>query len=258
MLETEYFKGSICRKFEMMSEVIWFIKNSDGSRNISAILDLLLPEFARIFGTSTMIAEKCVIYNDPIADCPMLVTNSSPISIRLAQPSLDYWAQTIFQLSHELCHYALRQHKIDKNITLKWFEEIVCEAMALYSLKYAADNWSRCLLFNCDPTFSDKIADYLRGQLEKNGNEDFSQCKTLEMLASYEEIKCNDRDSHRNESKTFYGIISRNPTECRCICGYTEYIGNQNKVTIDFKKWKEDYPYRIIDELQKLQPVEIV
>ena len=239
----------------MQNDVVWVIKESDGSQFIRAILDFLLLEFIRIFGVSTMTNEKCIVFNDLMADCPMLVTNSIPIKIRLAQPSLNYWAQTIFQLSHELCHYALRQHKSNKDITLKWFEEIVCEAMSLYALSYAVDNWYRCSLYKDNPAFGLSIEEYLKSQLEKTGNDIFSQCKTLEMLATYEDIKTYDRDTHRNESKSLYNIISHNPTECRYIREYTDYIDNQSKVSIDFSKWKADSPHNIINELHKFQPV---
>ena len=121
---------------------------TEGYEYLIDLLDFLLIEYVRIFGEDTLYAEKCLIYNDPEAECPMLIINAIPIQIRLAQSSLNYWAQTIFQLSHELCHYCIRQRKDNKNYTLSWFEEIVCEAISLYFLKWAADNWNKC---RCQP-----------------------------------------------------------------------------------------------------------
>lgn len=76
------------------------------------IADFLLDEFERMFGRDIINRElKLVIYNDPTADFPMLITNTLPMQIRLAQTQLSYWAQTIYQLSHELGHFALSQRK---------------------------------------------------------------------------------------------------------------------------------------------------
>lgn len=76
------------------------------------IADFLLDEFERMFGRDIINRElKLVIYNDPTADFPMLITNTLPMQIRLAQTQLSYWAQTIYQLSHELGHFVLSQRK---------------------------------------------------------------------------------------------------------------------------------------------------
>ena len=78
------------------------------------VLDFLLPKFVEIFGIETMKAEICLVFNDFNATCPMLVTNANTLRIRLAKKKVTAWAQTIYQLSHEMCHYAIRQHKKDK------------------------------------------------------------------------------------------------------------------------------------------------
>ena len=115
----------------------WIVAECDNKKNIKAILDFLLPRFIEIFGMETMGIENCIVFNDNNADCPMLITSINPPIIRLAQKTMDAWAQTIYQLSHEMCHYAIRQHKKDKEFSLKWFEEITCEAASLYFLQYA-------------------------------------------------------------------------------------------------------------------------
>ena len=44
---------------------------------LQALLQFLLTEFSRIFGSGTMFAEECVVFNDQGADCPMLIINLS-------------------------------------------------------------------------------------------------------------------------------------------------------------------------------------
>ena len=96
----------------MQEPSIWKIQNCNGADYLVALLQFLLTESSRIFGSGTMFAEECVDFNDQGADCPMLIINLTPVRIRLAQPDLSFWAQTIFQLSHELCHYAIVQFTI--------------------------------------------------------------------------------------------------------------------------------------------------
>ena len=114
---------------------VWKVQKCDGAEYLMALLQFLLAEYSRVFGTDIMTAEECIVYNDPESECPRIIFNTVPIRIRLHQKSLSFWAQTIFQLSHEMCHYAMYQAKEDKEQTLSWFEEIVCEAMSLYALE---------------------------------------------------------------------------------------------------------------------------
>lgn len=75
--------------------------------------------FEEIFGTSIMHSELCILYNDGKADYPMLITNTNPIRIRTNADDLGFWAQYIFQLSHEMAHYVIRQYKTDKTAIIK-------------------------------------------------------------------------------------------------------------------------------------------
>ena len=195
-----------------------FFTNDD---NVLAILSLLLPEFCRIFSKDAVVAEDCEIYNSPEASCPML-EYGSPLKIRLAQELTTYWAQTIFQLSHELCHYVIRYFKQDKNKTLSWFEEIMCEAFSLYALDWSARNWLLFGLYNRNPNFNRSIERYLKEELLKEGTLEFSKCNTLESLKLYEETKRpeGERESHRNERNVLWEEIQRNPMECKALCYY--------------------------------------
>lgn len=237
----------------METQSVWRILDSDGAQYLEAITIFLMREFSRIFGLEKMIAEPCVIYNDTNAPCPMLIINQTPIRIRIAQPALNYWAQTIFQLSHELCHYVFRQYKDDKQFTLSWFEEIICEAFSLYALQFASENWSSCSLSDLDPLFNQSIASYLHMELSKKGTDVFSKCTTVEALAEYEENFSCDRDSHRNERNYIYGIIALAPENMTFVCNYMDYL-DPNRLTLDFVKWKSESPCRLLDGLHSIQP----
>lgn len=238
-----------------MNKNDWSIVKSENSESLCALANFLMVEYCRIFGLDTMTKEPCIIYNDPSAPCPMLVLNCKPIRIRLAQRSLTYWAQTIFQLSHELCHYAIHQHKEDKTFTLSWFEEILCEAMSLYALQFSSKNWTQCKLSECNPTFASAIDEYLRDELSKVGTEILHRCTTVEALKKYEIYHSLERETHRDERNALYYAISVCPDDCRFFCDYTKYVDKENKVTINFSKWENDNPSPIIKELHNLQPI---
>ncbi len=232
-----------------MNISVWKVEENNGANNIKHILDLLLIEYERIFEDEIMNNEECIVYNDPQANCPMLVTNSTPIRIRLAQSSTSYWAQTIYQLSHELCHYAIRQIKNNKGFTLSWFEEIVCEAMSLYMLKWSAENWDKHS--GLWGEFKSNIKNYLNDELNKTGTTGFQSCASIEMLGKYDAER--DRESHINERNKVYYEIIKNPKLCRCFCDYERYV-EKNNITIDFNAWERDDNNPMVRCLHKLQP----
>lgn len=236
----------------MVMKHTWIIEKQDGSNYLQAILRFVLLEFCRIFGTEIMYNEVCSVYNDPQADCPMLITCRKPICIRLAQENLSYWAQTIFQLSHELCHYAIRQRK--GSFKLSWFEEILCEGMSLYILDWAYKNWDCCDLSQIDHTFSQKIQEYLEKELRKVETDTLQYCIDLKSLEKYELNSSTNRESHRKQRNTLYREIINNPLHCRCFCDYSKYISD-NHITIDFIKWKKETSHSLIRVLHSFQPI---
>lgn len=120
---------------EYMSDSIknWIlvIRTPEEKKYMRPLFIFVLKLFVEIFGENTMAAEFCVLYNDASSECPMLIRNTVPIHIRTRAENLGYWAQFIYQLSHEMTHYVIRQYKTDKAAIVKWFEETICEAMSL-------------------------------------------------------------------------------------------------------------------------------
>lgn len=232
-----------------MNTSVWKVEENNGANNIKHILDLLLIEYERIFGDEIMNNEECIVYNDPQANCPMLVTNSTPVKIRLAQSSTPYLPQTIYQLSHELCHYAIRQTKNNKGFTLSWFEEIVCEAMSLYMLKWSAENWDKHS--GLCGEFKRNIKNYLDDELNKTGTTGFQSCKSVDMLGQYDAER--DRESHINERNKLYFEIIKNPKLCSCFCDYERYV-EDNNITIDFNAWERNDNNPMLRFLFTLQP----
>ena len=150
------------------------------------------------------------------------------------------------------------QHKENKEFTLSWFEEIVCEAMSLYALQYASNAWNRCSLAQYMPLFGQNHETYLTQELAKDSTIEFSQCDTIEKLLEYEkkEFPESQRESHRVERNFVYRAISSNPQDFRSVIDYTKYMNN-NGITINFEKWIHDDNSNFLKELRKIQPVKI-
>lgn len=212
-----------------------------------SITDFLLEEFGQLFGTD--IVNNCIhlkIYNDSSANCPMLIINRASYQIRLAQSDLAEWNQMIYQLSHELGHFALSQKKTNKGCTLKWFEEIVCEALSLYALEFAAKNWDKCSLYSANATYSQSIQKYLENQLKKDGKDTFKNITSINELRKYEEAAEEKRETHLYERNALYEKIRKSPSHCRQLCFYQDYLISPDMLLIDFDTWLEKNDNTII------------
>ena len=204
----------------------WTVQTVDRFNQAASILTFLFGEYSRLVGSDIMSREDCIVYNDPNADCPMLVINTMPVRIRLVQKRFEYWAQTIYQLSHEMCHFAFRQYKEKKEFTLRWFEEIVCEAMSLYALEYSSRNWQCCQLSKINPSFAQSIESYLNDELAKGFTEEFKNCDSVAKLIEYEkgDMPDSQRQTHGAERNFVrkpekYGSegYTRNGVNCNII-----------------------------------------
>lgn len=232
----------------------WIVNPCENSYMLESILSFLLDYYSVLFGDGILTDEKCVVFNDPQADCPMLITNTPFPWIRLAQDSLTYWTQTIYQLSHEMCHYVFRQYKTNKNHTLSWYEELVCEAVSLLALDYSASNWNKCTLSQTHPSFGNNISDYLVKQLSRQGTAEFSLCKTLKAMTNYNNIAQDNRVSRLNERNQLYYALSKKPSDLHCLMEYQKYIKG-NSVLLDLVQWYINEQSPIIATLMEIVPI---
>lgn len=234
----------------------WSVQPDAQADQGELILSFLLEEFIRLIGPDIMLNEDCVVCNIPQLDSPCFIGNFVPARIVLTQESYSYWSQTIYQLSHEMCHYAFSQCKENKDFTLSWFEEPICEAMALYALKYASQNWQKCHLSINNPLFYKSHESYLNCELAKESTDGFKECDTVEKLTEYEKnnVAVERRETHRNERNDIYREILANPVELRYVLGYTKYI-EDNGIVIDFDRWLQKTPCNLLNSLQQIQPV---
>lgn len=98
---------------------------------ISAIFSFIYDQFDKIFGSDILKKEECTISNSvdiDISELPLQLpffNNCIPlkITIRANSQSPFFFSNVLFELSHEMCHYVVRQYKNNKIISDGLLEE---------------------------------------------------------------------------------------------------------------------------------------
>jgi len=235
-------RGDVDMQYIKGSKVWVLVKRTVDELNyMEPLFDFVFEQFCEIFGIEYMNGEPCKVFNDPDSECPQLLYRYTPIRLRTKAKSLTHWAQYIFQLSHELTHYAIRQFKEirTKDGGVWWFEETICEAMALYIVKTVGERWRECKLFCLDPNYGQELIDYYKGKYAKTADSVLDECHTLSELQNIEETCQEDagrqgRSIHRNY---LFDTFVDNPT---CIAQLVRYPLFMRGLVIDFNEWESD------------------
>lgn len=234
----------------------WYIQELDDKfqlESLESIFDHMMNKYISIFGETLMLNEKCFIYVDEYADYPMLVLNQEVLKIRLSTKSTAYWCKVIYQLSHELCHYAIRQS--NANIPcIGWFEETMCESISLYILDYFYDTWGECKLSKYDPEYSKSIKHYLSDEVSSaQGPSILEKCLNLFSLASIERTCTINRQDRSTDRNRIYYLFKNNPEKIYMISQYKNYLVNE--IGINFELWlKNENNDEFIKSLSYLTP----
>lgn len=241
-------------------------ENSEEEKYLYENFIFLYNIFKGIFGEELLNKEDCAVINDKNGSSPNMTYFSSEnlLYIILNSNSLNYWAQLIYQLSHEMTHYLCRQYRNDSRgnyNSLSWFEETICEAMSLFILKIASENWHNNHLSKINPKFSKSLKDYYSNELSKtvinNGDifiENVSSLSELEYINIHAVDKRELRVNARN--KTFDLICSSKNGDIQKIIEYNDYIKENSKnLLIDFEKWELETKSPFIKSLSIIQPI---
>ncbi len=234
------------------------VANQNELDNIWPLFSIITKLFQEIFGEKAIFSEPCIIYNDPTAKCPRIIWEQdgyllSPIKIRLSLPRFTLWSKAIYQLSHELTHYVIRQYKPDKQFTLSWFEESLCEAMSLYTLKLVAERWSECTLSQGDPVYAVSITEYWREEYSRRAPSVLQQCTSLEQLQDVEISSQENRELRLYERNYLFDTFVEMPTAISDFVFYTWFM--RDKLRVDFDAWRESTVNgSLVPKLEVIQP----
>lgn len=220
---------------------------------LKSLMEFFLEEYTLIFSKQLISNSECYIIYDPKAKTPIFYPRTNPSSIFLNHAGDGYWAQIIYQLSHELCHYTLAQKSYDKD-PLKWFEESLCEAMSLYILKFCSDKWSDCKLSKHNYDFKFSLAKYLKDLVEyENITYGLKECTSLSDLIKINSTSESIRSDRMEERNYVYKLFKQYRDDIHLITDYRKYIIAD--ILIDFEKWIEDTNNNeFITKLSQIQP----
>lgn len=229
-------------------------------RDLLVLFEFVLPIFESIFGQAVMSNEPCEVYIDTACmTAPIFTFN--PTRIILTTIPTDF-CNVIFQLAHELTHYAIRQSIGSQYISCASaaFEESAAEAMSLYILNRCSEQWESCAYYMYNQGFAAHLKKYKNDYYDNTGGkrpdsygEWFNICIGFSGgLTSG--AKRPDVSIMRN---VLYDAFIKLPSDIGSLIKYPLYMrGAPFEKMIDENKWKASEPTKaiFIDSICAIQP----
>ena len=180
-------------------------------------------------------------------EAPETLNIISPALIKLAIKNTNYWAQIVFQFSHEYCHYLINSPL--PSLRDEWFEEVICECCSRFALyQLSNDPLAKQLQFNL------AFREYYTNLFKKK-NQPFNLADLSNDNSSIlQEMRNNheDRDKFNYIANQIYPIIRENNTFWRSIYLLSGF--NNNRSFID----NMSYWYQAAPATTKKQIREII
>lgn len=156
--------------------------------------------------------------------CPQSLNSKLPCDlIFLSMDSFAFWCQLIFQVSHEITHCVIHRLNSHEDQKALWVEETICEAMSLVFLNTFANSWGGCALSKKNPPYYASIQEYLRRELEKNGNHGLEQCYGIKELQEINRTSESQREDRCEEMHQLYRLI-QSADDIRGLVHYRNYV----------------------------------
>ena len=237
---------------EVLKNWILIEQTQDEANYMCSIFTFVLNQFVEIFGAEVMEAELCIVFNDATAPCPMLIRNQNPIALRTDVKSLGIWNQYVYQLSHELTHYVIRQYKENKDSIIKWFEETLCEAMSLYILRQSSIKWPICALAKVNPDYGVYFKSYLDDVYNQTDRSVIRACHSLSELQKIEQTSESQRLNRSIERNYLYDTFCEFPESIAAFVFYPLYA--RPDLQLDLDRWEKETNNALISKLRKVHP----
>lgn len=248
----------------------WYYSTISGKRdeNIEGLFTALYPQYADIFGEVAMSYKPVIIYDSPNEPNPKTSPHDEYTVITLSADRTTLWSKLIFQLSHEMTHYAflslkpdaaMERHNWGINFS-RWNEEIICEAMSLYMLNYMAENWDVCSLSEENPGYRTAISEYLQDEYNEGKNLPLKHDTVMYTRDEFKDLsdvsdEKEERYNHGAERNYCYKLFQRygNDVIGGILRMYRYYFADD---VIDFKAWASAISQyaSFVKELSLIQP----
>ena len=242
----------------MITHNNWIVQNE-----IFPLFKFVLPMFETIFGQAVMANERCAVYID-MNSATAPVTAFVPTRIILNTES-GRFSKVIFQLAHELTHYAVRQNTGYQytNCAIAAFEEPAAEAMSLYILKLCAERWINCDLFQYNLDYAKHFETYRICIYNKvNGVNPNNYCEWTSICNGFTGSLISDsqRPNVSTMRNTLYDTFVQFPADIGLFIKYPSYMRSVPfEKLIDETAWKTAEPSKtlFITSICAVQPMTI-
>ena len=227
----------------MVTQNNWTVQNE-----IFPLFKFVLPMFESIFGQAVMAKEQCAVYLDmTCATAPLIAFNPTRIILKAES---CYFSQVIFQLSHELTHYAVRQNTGYQysNCAIAAFEEPAAEAMSVYILKLCAEWWTNCDYYQDNPDYAKSFEEYRFYEYNKvNGKKpnNYSEWASICDAFTGSLVSDSQRPNVSAMRNTLYDAFVKFPADIGLLIKYPLYMRNiPYEKLIDEIAWKTAEPLK--------------
>lgn len=134
-----------------------------------------------------------------------------------------YWAQLVYQFSHEMCHLMSNYDLAPNNVSRQqWFEEALCEAFSLFALERMADQWAENPPYPQWKDYAAEFIDYEQQNIKQSHRKLPKGMKLPQWYQSYREALSDNpyaqgRDLNELVANHLLGIFRENPESWEAI-----------------------------------------
>lgn len=171
-----------------------------------------------------------------------------------------YWAQYAFQFSHECCHIACNYRSGDKSN--QWFEESLCEAASLFTLRRMAKTWETRPPYPNWKDFGASLSGYADNRI--------AECEKLgpQTLAEWyrkheSSLRGNPVDRERNEvvAVALLPLLERNPESWNAVRFLNQGDADRERSFEEYlREWRSAAPddqKEFVAEIAKLFEIDV-
>lgn len=241
--------------FSVSVESEW---GSASPQDVQAVLNSVGTVISPYTGGRTL--DNIIVRNAPKGPISLYKRGENGEYIVLLDVKGRYWSQLSYQYSHEVCHLLSNYDLAPNNITQQqWFEESLCEAFSLFTLKQMAKHWQETPPYPNWKAYSADLQSYVDGmQQEKHRHLSTPVNKWYQQQRDTLEKDPYAQDRHLNEKMAtiLLAIFEKTPESWAAMnylnLGEDTGINTMEKYLADWYKNTPATYQNVVAEIQQL------
>ncbi len=153
--------------------------------NIAQILFSVIGEFENVLGIERLNSKKVLVLNSKLnpenLDVPIFYKRpDKDFNLIFLATEDNFWAQYIYQFSHEYCHHTINGDFNENSDRFGWLEESLCELSSLFIIRRMSKTWRIKPPYPNWSDYSSKLADYANEMISNKLKINYSFYKWLQ------------------------------------------------------------------------------